>query len=299
MVNIYTLTAINEAANKLMLNVDVNLLQESSLTDLQRAESKRLIYENIQFVKTMMTEGGLIQEGRDSLAMYWGGLIQESLEDVIVPDRIPAMDTGAAREAGNAMNQTLTQQDAAHTNQLGAAGNAMNNTLAQQDAKIAELQKQNASLNANANQVAGNAFNQAEMDARNANNTPANLVKAHAESFKDDLITKANEVAANNPSIGNAINTTLATKDQVVTQGTDLANKTVDAAKAGVEQVKAGYNTHVQPKIDAGTEQVKSGYDKVVDHVANNAGAYTAGAAGLAGVGAGVAGANIVRRRQR
>ena len=74
------LERIEEAANNLIMNSRISLLQESEgIDERTRAKSELLIHENVRYIKGQLLQGGILEEAQNVLADVW---VQAIMEDI-------------------------------------------------------------------------------------------------------------------------------------------------------------------------------------------------------------------------
>lgn len=74
------LERIEEAANNLIMNSRISLLQESEgIDEKTRAKSELVIHESVRYIKGQLIQGGILEEAQNVLADVW---VQAILEDI-------------------------------------------------------------------------------------------------------------------------------------------------------------------------------------------------------------------------
>lgn len=73
------LDKILEAMENFKLESDVALLENETLTDLNRAQTKKIIHESFGFIKTELTKGGILLETQELLKDAWTQAIMEDI----------------------------------------------------------------------------------------------------------------------------------------------------------------------------------------------------------------------------
>ena len=102
------LEKILESMDSFKLHSDVVLLENTELTDLVRAQTRKELHENFNFIKGQLIQGGLLEEAQNMLSEAW---TQAIMEDISMPEFLNQDDEGIS--AGEA---------AAAAAGLGAAG---------------------------------------------------------------------------------------------------------------------------------------------------------------------------------
>lgn len=75
------LERIEEAANNLIMNSRISLLQESEgLDEKTRAKSELLIHESVRYIKGQLLQGGILEEAQNVLADVWTQAILEDID---------------------------------------------------------------------------------------------------------------------------------------------------------------------------------------------------------------------------
>ena len=206
------LEKILEAMENFRIDSDVALLENEGLTDLTRAQTKKVLHESFGFIKNELTKGGLLLEAQDLLKDAW---TQAIMEDIQMGDYIPSMEdegmgagtmaAGAGLAAAGAGGAYLGPQMVNNYNQARALG-----------------QSRGAS--------AGAAF---DMAGQKINNDIANA-KYAAAGVRNDLSQGASDLQRQAELAG--------LKAGIV--GRNAVNQGVDAVKgavnSGVDAIKGG-----------------------------------------------------------
>lgn len=87
------LQKILESMDSFKLNSEVALLENSELTDLTRAQTRKEIHENFNFIKRELIAGGLLEETHSLLADAW---TQAIMEDIYLPSEDEGFGAGDA-----------------------------------------------------------------------------------------------------------------------------------------------------------------------------------------------------------
>ena len=80
------LEKILESMDSFKINSEVALLENTDLTDLTRAQTRKEIHESFNFIKEELTKGGLLEETQQILAEAWTQAIMEDIEMPSVDD---------------------------------------------------------------------------------------------------------------------------------------------------------------------------------------------------------------------
>lgn len=127
------LDKILEAMDSFRIDSDVALLENDTLDDLTRAQTKKILHESFGFIKTQLVQGGILEDTQAMLANAWTQAIMEDIDLGTQPedDGIGAELAGAAAvgaagakyapAAATAYNQ-YRQQDLSVGDSLRAAG---------------------------------------------------------------------------------------------------------------------------------------------------------------------------------
>lgn len=130
------LDKILEAMDSFRIDSDVALLENDTLDDLTRAQTKKILHESFGFIKTQLVQGGILEDTQAMLANAWTQAIMEDIDLGTQPedDGIGAELAGAGLAAGGiaagakyapaaatAYNQ-YRQQDLSVGDSLRAAG---------------------------------------------------------------------------------------------------------------------------------------------------------------------------------
>lgn len=97
------LERIEEAANNLIMNSRISLLQESEgIDERTRAKSELLIHENVRYIKGQLLQGGILEEAQNVLADVWVQAIMEDI-DLSSIGELGNKIAGGAQGAGHAV----------------------------------------------------------------------------------------------------------------------------------------------------------------------------------------------------
>lgn len=93
------LEKILESMDSFKINSEVALLENTDLTDLTRAQTRKEIHESFNFIKEELTKGGLLEETQQLLAETW---TQAIMEDMEMPSNTPLVSEENEFGAGDA-----------------------------------------------------------------------------------------------------------------------------------------------------------------------------------------------------
>ena len=145
------LNKILESIENLKLTTEVALLENTEVTDLVRAQSKLMINESINFIKTELTKGGILEDVQLMLKNAWTQTLLEDISPDMVDNGMRALANTPTSPLGAAYVQGLNQVQAANDS-------LMNDLQAKHAGEIANLQKIISGAGARAGIAADNAY---------------------------------------------------------------------------------------------------------------------------------------------
>ena len=160
------LEKILESMDSFKINSEVALLENTDLTDLTRAQTRKEIHESFNFIKEELTRGGLLEETQQILAEAW---TQAIMEDIETPSPIAneeegfdagvaaALAAGAGAGAGAGARYVVPAAQAAYKANVNSDANLTGTTMAGKQAATgqfnSDLSAVKGALNAGINKV--------------------------------------------------------------------------------------------------------------------------------------------------
>lgn len=158
------LEKILESMDSFKINSEVALLENTDLTDLTRAQTRKEIHESFNFIKEELTRGGLLEETQQILAEAW---TQAIMEDIETPSPIANEEEGfdagvaaalaAGAGAGASARYVVPAAQAAYKANVNSDANLTGTTMAGKQAATgqfnSDLSAVKGALNAGINKV--------------------------------------------------------------------------------------------------------------------------------------------------
>lgn len=138
------LEKILESMDSFKINSEVALLENTDLTDLTRAQTRKEIHESFNFIKEELTKGGLLEETQQILAEAWTRAI---MEDIEMPSPIAneeeGFDAGVAAAlaagAGAGARYAVPAVQAAYRANVNSGANMTGTTMAGKQAAAGQF----------------------------------------------------------------------------------------------------------------------------------------------------------------
>ena len=141
------LEKILESMDSFKINSEVALLENTDLTDLTRAQTRKEIHESFNFIKEELTKGGLLEETQQILAEAW---TQAIMEDIEMPYPIANEDEGfdagdaaalaaGAGVAGAGARYAVPAVQAAYRANVNSGANMTGTAMAGKQAAVGQL----------------------------------------------------------------------------------------------------------------------------------------------------------------